>query len=171
MKKKLGSLMLLGAVASVAVVFGAMGPAGSQPPAERQTVTLFDPQKTNFEKFLNEGRRGISSGDTVLFRERQLDPETCERVGTLTGRIQVIKVAGERDAHYLGEFSVNLQGGKITAAGAAKFSDFEGTDPVFAVTGGTETYRDASGEVSFQENVEFCDRKGDLTTIDVGPRP
>ena len=171
MKRKLGVVVLLGVVASLVVVFGVMAPAGSQQPQERQTITLFDPRKTDFEKFLNEGRRGISAGDVILFREKQLDPETCERVGVLTGRIQIIKVAGERDAHYLGEFSVNLVGGKITAAGAARFSEFESTEPVFAVTGGTETYRDASGEVSFQETVELCGGRGDLITIDIGPRP
>jgi hypothetical protein len=57
------------------------------------------------------------------------------------------------------------------AEGAAWFTEFEGTDPVFAVTGGTETYRDASGEVSFQEEVELCGTRGSLTTIDIGPQP
>lgn len=171
MKKKVGLLILAAVVASAVVMLGMVAPAGSQQPAERQTITLFDARKTNFESVRDEGKRGISPGDRVLFVDNQFDPESCAVVGKLTGQLQIVKVPGPQNARFLGEFSIDLPGGKITAAGGARFSEFQGTEPVFAVTGGTGDYRDASGEVSFQEDVEMCDKKGSLTTIDLGPRP
>ena len=164
---------LVGVVAAVATlgVVGSAVPVQSQQPAERQTITFFDPNRTEYERFVNEGRRGLSPGDVILFVDKQLDPETCDRLGSLTGRLQIIKTISDRDARFSGEFTVTLAGGKIVAGGAARFSEFAGTDPVFAVTGGTETYRDASGEVSFQEDVRLCDTRGTMTTIDLGPQP
>jgi hypothetical protein len=167
--RKSTSIVLLATMALAAITAAAV-PAGSQAPPERQTITLFDPRKTNYERFINEGRADLSPGDRILFVEKQFDPETCERVGKLTGHITIIKLIGRQNALYAGDFTVALVGGKIVAGGAGTFAEFEGDKPVFAVTGGTETYRDASGEVSFQEDVELCGKKGDLVTIDVGPQ-
>ena len=164
-------LLGLAAALSALVVIGGAMPVVSQQPAERQTLSFFDPNKTNYDRFLNEGKRGISPGDIIMFIEKQLDPETCENVGRLVGKLQIVKTVGTEDAIYDGGFTMLLGDGKITAAAAARFSEFSGTDPVFAVTGGTGAYRDASGDVTFQENVELCEKKGDLVTIDIGPRP
>lgn len=168
MRKAVGIIVLFAAVSAIVLVGGAL-PVVSQQPAERQTFTLFDPQATQFEKFINQGKRGISPGDVVLFVEKQLDPDTCEKAGKLVGRIQIVKNVGKQNALFQGSFTLLLSGGKITAGGAAKFSDFMSTDPIFAVTGGTGTYRDASGEVTLTEDAEMCGEKGSLTTIDVGP--
>lgn len=147
-------------------------PAGSQQPAERGTITLFDPNKTNYEKIVDEGRKGFSPGDTILFVDAQFDPETCERRGTLVGQIVISRILKQDNAWFIGEFTLRLPDGKVTAEAAARFSEFAQTeDGIFAVTGGTGTYRDASGEVKFQEDVTMCERKGTLTTIDIGPQP
>lgn len=163
----------IGVVAAAAVLGVVMSgvPVQSQQPAARQTITIFEPNKVSYERFINHGKRDLSWGDLVLFTSKQLDPETCDRIGSLAGRVQIIKTFSGRDARFIGEFTVDLDGGKIVAGGAARFSEFEGTDAVFAVTGGTGLYRDASGEVSFQEDVALCDTKGSLTTIDLGPQP
>ena len=164
---------LVGVIAAAATlgVVGSAVPVNSQQPAERQTITVFDPNKTEYERFVNEGRNGLSPGDQILFVDKQLDPETCERVGSLTGRLQIVKTISDQNARFMGDFTVKLAGGKIVASGAAWFTEFEGADPVFAVTGGTETYKDVSGEVSFQEDVQLCETRGSLTTIDLGPQP
>jgi hypothetical protein len=147
-------------------------PAGSQQPEERGTITLFDPNKTNYEKIVDEGRNGFSPGDMILFVDAQFDPETCERRGTLIGRITISKFLRGENAWFVGDFTLNLPDGKLTAAAGAKFSEFAQTvDGVFAITGGTGAYRDASGEVRFQEDVTMCERNGTLTTIDIGPQP
>lgn len=162
-----------GGVVAVAVV--AIGvivvPAGSQQPPERVTLTFFEPNKSGWERFVDVGRPSGSPGDQVLFIGAELDPETCERVGRLVGHITLSKPLPE-DGWFVGQFTLYLPDGKIIASGSAKFSEFAQQEKaVFAVTGGTEAYRDASGQVSFQEDVTLCDRKGSLTTVDIGPRP
>ena len=169
--RRLASLMAAVVATSAVVLLGTVGPVGSQLPGERQTITLFDPRATEYERNFNEGKKGVSPGDVSLFIEKQLDPDTCEKAGQVVGRIQIVKLVGQENAIFTGDFTVTLDGGKITAAGAAKFSEFGGLDPLFAVTGGTGIYKDASGEVSFQEGVELCGKKGELITIDIGPTP
>lgn len=147
-------------------------PAGSQQPAARSTITLFDPNKTDWDKLVDQGRKGFSAGDHVLFIENQLDPETCDRRGKIIGHLVISRIIGEENAWFVGDFTLRLPDGKITAYGAARFAEFEVTDKgIFAVTGGTDTYRDASGEVMIQEDVTRCDRKGALITVDIGPQP
>ena len=148
-------------------------PAVSQQPQPRTTMTFFDPNKTNWERIVDERREGFSTGDTNLFVDAQFDPETCERRGTLIGHIVISKPLGERNAWFIGDFTLKLPDGKVLAQGAAKFAEFEQIDKgVFAVTGGTDAYRDVSGEVKFQsEQVEMCDRRGTLFTVDIGPQP
>lgn len=157
---------------AVMVVAFAM-PAVSQQPQARTTLTFFDPNQTNWERVVDERREGFSTGDTVLFVDAQLDPETCERRGTLTGRLTISKLVGDEDAWYVGDFTLKLADGKIVVAAAAKFTEFEQADKgVFAVTGGTDAYRDVSGEVKFQgENVQMCDTRGTVFTVDLGPQP
>lgn len=167
--RRLASLIAAVVATSAVVLLGTVGPVGSQLPAERQTITLFDPRATEYERNFNEGKKGFSPGDLSLFIEKQLDPDTCEKAGQVIGRIQVVKIVGQENAIFTGDFTVTLDGGKITAYGAARFSEFE-QPGIFAVTGGTETYKDASGEVSFAE-AELCGKKGDLITIDIGPTP
>ena len=159
----------LAVVAALAVMVTAI-PAGSQAPQERQTLTFFDPNKTDYERFINEGKQGLSPGDVIMFIEKQLDAESCEPNGQLVGKLQIIKTIGDRDALYSGDFTLRLPNGKITAGGAGKFSEFNTAEPIFAVTGGTETYRDASGEVTIEEDVTLCGKKGALVTVDIGPQ-
>ncbi|HEX2240100.1 MAG TPA: hypothetical protein VHJ82_03010 [Actinomycetota bacterium] len=165
------ALLLLGLIA-IFVLLVTLVPASSQQPPERNQITVFEPSKVDYEKVIDRGHRGISPGDTILFINRQLDPETCGRIGTLAGRITISKVLrAEENAWFVGEFTLKLADGKLTAAGAAKFSEFAQTENgVFAITGGTGAYRDASGEVFFEEDVTMCDRRGTLTTIDIGPQ-
>lgn len=166
-------VLLLAVVTTSAIVtLGAMGPAGSQQPAERQTITVFDPRKTPYEKELDNGKKGFSPGDEFLFIENLKDPETCEKVGKLVGHTQIVKLIGDRDGVFTVDVTVDLKNGKITVYGASRFSEFEtqAGQPIFAVTGGTRAYRDASGEVSFGEDrVQLCGTRGELVTFDLGP--
>lgn len=167
-------LMFGVALVLVAVMVAVIAlPAVSQQPNPRNTLTFFDPNKTNWERLIDAGRKDFSPGDTILFVDPVFDPETCERRAILTGQIVISKLVGEENAWYMGNFTIKLADGKIVAAAAAKFAEFEQTEKgVFAVTGGTDAYRDASGEVKFQdEEVTMCDRKGTQFTVDIGPQP
>ena len=152
-------------VAVVAVIVGSAIPVSSQQPAERTTLTFFDPRRSDFEKFINEGRRGFSAGDRFLFIENLKDPETCDPAGKIVGQFTVSKVTGQEDAFFLLEFGFRLPDGTITGYHVGKFSGFEGDH--LAVTGGTQAYRDASGEFSIQSRQEMCGSRGDLITVDI----
>lgn len=168
--KRFRSLAAVSLVVTALAVVTLAVPAGSQPPQQRNAITLFDPNKTNYERFVNVGKKAVGPGDTFMFVDNQLDPETCEFAGKLIGRLVIAQVFGQDDARFLGDFTVALADGKIVAGGAARFRDFEQTEnALFAVTGGTDAYRDVSGDVTIQEDVEMCDRRGALTTIDLGP--
>ena len=167
-------LMLGVALVLVAVMLAMSAlPAVSQQPPPRNTLTFFDPNKTTWEREIDAGRKGFSPGDTVLLVDAIFDPETCERQATLVGRLEISKFVSEGNAWYVGDFTLKLADGKLIAEAAAKFSEFEQTEKgVFAITGGTDAYRDASGEVKFEENqVRMCDRRGSTFTVDIGPQP
>ncbi len=159
------------AVVALALVAGAV-PAGSQQPQDRRTLTFFEPERNSWERHIDELREGESPGDVFIFVNRVFDPETCELAGRLIGRLHVLNPAGPNDAWFLGDFTLVLADGKLTAGGGARFSEFSQADRgVFAITGGTDAHRDASGEVKFQEEVKMCDLRGTLFTVDIGPQP
>jgi hypothetical protein len=163
MKKALA----LGALALLAgVIVGTMvTPAGSQVPPERTTLTFFDPNATDFDKDLNTGGKGFA-GDMFLTKDSFFDPETCEKAGTLLIRGQVVKSAGRNDAFTIFDGGVRLPDGKITFSSPAKFSDFA-AGPFLAVTGGTEAYKDVSGDVTVTEDQQMCEKNGALITMDL----
>jgi hypothetical protein len=142
--------------------------AGSQAPPTRTTLTFFDPRKTNFEKEIDEGRQGFSPGDWGLFIENLKDPDTCDPAGKIIGRFTVSKFIGEENAFFLLDFGFRLPDGTITGYHAGKFFDFESaTRNHLAVTGGTQTYKDATGEFSLESGLEMCGTRGDLITVDL----
>lgn len=170
--RKIAVLALAAIALSMVVMLGTAGPVGSQQPAERQTITLFDPRQTPYERDIDTGKKGFSPGDEFLFIENLKDPETCEKLGRLVGHGQVVKFIGDRDGLITIDVTADLESGKIVAGGAVQFTEFETAagQPLFAVTGGTKAYRDASGEVSFgADRVDLCGTRGDLITIDIGP--
>ena len=163
MKKALvlGALALLGG----SLVGSVVTPAVSQTPPQRTTLTFFDPNATDFDKELNTGGKGFA-GDMFLTKDSFFDPETCEKAGTLLVRGQVIKSAGRNDAFAIFDGGLRLPDGKIAFYSPAKFSDFSG-GPFLAVTGGTETYRDVSGEITISEDQRMCEKNGALITMDL----
>src|SRR3712207_4473833 len=147
---------------------GTLVPAVSQPPADRVTMTWFDPRKTDFEKELNFGKQSFGSGDMGLVKDTIFDPETCEKAGTVLVRFQFFKQTAERDGFFYDDGGLILPDGKLAFSLFGKFSEFESEGGAFAaVTGGTGAYRDVRGEFSLVEGQEMCDRKGSLITADL----
>lgn len=163
-------LLAITVLLTFGVVAGASLPATSQQPPQRQTLVVFDPNAVPFEKTIDERPKGFGPGDWSVAIERVLDPETCEKAGRIVVRFTFVKNAGNEDGHFIVDATYVRSDGKITAYGAGKFSEFEGGQPLFAVTGGTGAFRDASGEVTFNEETEMCERRGVLTTFDLGPQ-
>jgi hypothetical protein len=143
-------------------------PASSQQPGQRTTLTVFDPRKTPFDKDINEGGKGFGPGDWNVFRENFLDPETCEDAGFVIGRFTFVKPIGRENGLFLLDGGAFLPDGKITFYANGRFSEFENPDTgLLAVTGGTDVYKDATGEIRFSERQPLCDTRGELITIDL----
>jgi hypothetical protein len=169
MKKRWrGTALVVSVIGLIGLIVGSAIPVASQQPAERTTLTFFDPRKTDYDKFVNEGRRGFSPGDVLLFIEKLKDPDTCDRAGKIIGKFTVSKLTGKEDAFYLLDYNFRLPNGTITGSNGGKFSDFESrARNHLPVTGGTETYKDATGEFTIVQSGKMCGSRGDLITVDL----
>ena len=153
------------------VLFVTLQPAASQAPGGT-TLTLFDPNKTDFEKEINEGRQGFSAGDWTVIKDSVYDPETCEKNGTFLGRFTFVKAQGEQDGYFLLDAGVILEDGKLTVYWPGRFSEFETPeDPAIggAITGGTGAYEGQGGTMTVEEDVEMCEKRGALVTVHLAP--
>jgi hypothetical protein len=152
---------------SVALV-GWLSPATSQQPPERTTLVFVDPIRTGFEENINEGSKQFGPGDWSVFRDPELDPDTCNRAAVVQGRFTTVKLLGEADAAFVVDGAAILPDGKITFYFAGKFADFESDEGLTgAITGGTGAYRDARGQISLTDGGRQCDRRVDLITVDL----
>jgi hypothetical protein len=165
---KARAIAVLVAVATAAGILGSLTPATSQQPPERTTLIFVDSRRTGFEKVINEGAKGFGAGDWSVFRDPQLDPETCEQAGVVQGRFTAVKRIGAQDAALIVDGAVVLPAGKLTFYFAGKFSDFESEEGLTgAVTGGTGAYRDARGQISLTDGGRQCGEPVDLATVDL----
>ncbi len=149
-------------------VLGSFGTASSQAPQERVTLTWFDPNATDWEKEIDETKQGFNPGDWVLIRDKFLDPETCEIAGRFLLRFTVMKFLGRQDANFLLDGGAILPDGKLTIYWPGRFGEFGGAGGEGAggaITGGTGAYRDASGQITTQEDVELCGKNGSTLTV------
>ena len=151
------------------VLFATLQPASSQAPGGR-TLTFFDPNKTDFEKELNVGSDRFSPGDSALTKDSIYDPETCEKNGTFLGRFTFVKNQGQDDGFFLLDAGLILEDGKLTLYWPGRFTEFENPEAQGiggAITGGTGAYDGAGGSLVVEEDVEMCDRKGALVTVEL----
>jgi hypothetical protein len=155
-------------IATATLVTSLLTPATSQQPAQRTTLTFFDPRATDFEKEINVGGRGFGAGDWAVIKDSLFDPATCEKVATAIARSTFIKLIGQRDAYFMFEGGVFLADGKVTIHFPGRFSEFESPGGLTgAVTGGTGAYRDARGDITVTDGGRMCDTRGDLITFDL----
>lgn len=156
------------AMAVVVGVLGTVGPVSSQSPGQRTTLTFFDTRATDWEKDIDLGRKGDSPGDMNLFVDRLFDPETCEKAGNVLGRFQISKFVGKRDAWFVIDVTWRLPDGSLQTQHGGRFTDFmEPGTAVFPVTGGTGAYKDATGQLVLEEDVELCEKTGTRFTFDL----
>lgn len=163
-------MSLVGGVALAAVATGLfLSPAASQQEPQRTTFTLFDPNKGGFEKLIDERPlHKFGAGDWAVFRDPFLDPETCEKLGWNHGRSVVIKPLAEGDAVAMFDGGIVLEDGKLSFQFIGTFGESATPEGAkIAVTGGTDAYKDARGEVTFTSGVELCDRRGSLVVVDL----
>jgi hypothetical protein len=130
------------AVAGATVIAGGLATtvASSSEADHSRTITLLD--RTTDEQDLDlDHSGGFGPGDVNVFTSDELDG-SGRKVGVGNGTITVAY------GHVLVEGAVTLAGrGQITFAGV---DDLDATRGRLAVTGGTEEFRGASGELRFE---------------------
>jgi hypothetical protein len=147
MIKKLATLgVTVGAVTSV-ILLASLVPASSQQ-ATKKTFTVCERDNSGFNKNIDVGRHGFSSGDYNVASTP--DYRAGHRVATDISKMTVVHRIGKHDAQIIIDATMILRNGKITAYGPARFSRFaKGVS--FPVTGGTGHYRKARGTVRVVE--------------------
>ena len=161
--------VVLAVLATLGLLLGVLTPASSQAPPERTTITLIDVVDTGFEKDIDERPVGrFSAGDWFVFRDPQLDPETCEKVGKVQGQTVIIKPVGRENAAFVLHAVAILADGKITFEFGGTFADFDAPGGLEGVvTGGTGAFKDARGQVTVAGGGTQCERQVDLITLDL----
>ena len=138
--------VLGGAVAVLCV--GVLGvtllPATGQSAGQRFILCEKD-GKWDTETEIHNPPAGFSAADGFVFVETEFN-ENGKKVGTLNGQATVMKTIGDRDAVVQFNVSLNLDGGRIEAQGASRFSNIN--DANFAIIGATGKYEGKTGHVS-----------------------
>jgi hypothetical protein len=159
MVKRLG---VLGAViAVVAVLVSMVAPAGAGDGNNgKDKVTLRLAEKlTDDEQFITDvdvGEDGFSVGDSlILFDDPVFNRALTKQVGTFEGDCVVVDVDGPTFECDLTAF---LPGGLLTVEGPF---DFSAGEAEWAVTGGTDKYKTAHGEL----HLDFSDGETNFLTF------
>jgi hypothetical protein len=167
MTKRLG---VFGAVVAVlALVVTMVAPATSDENAknDRRVVLRLAESAADDEEFISEidvdddgfttvGDYLVFSGEPVFRRDRET------QVGVIRGDCLFVEVVGETAVTLECDVTFDLRGGLITVEGPVTFAeeDFEAVQEV-AVTGGTDAYKTAHGELA----VNIAQEEGFLYTF------
>jgi hypothetical protein len=151
--------VLAAAVGVLALVVSMIVPAVADNGDERVTLRLAE-KAADDEQFFTEidvGKKGFSVGDyTVVKGDPVYNRALTKKVGTVSGDALVVWTKGQ-SATVEGDVTFDLKGGLITVEGPITFSE-QDFDPVqeLAVTGGTDAYKTAHGELE----VDISDEAG-----------
>jgi hypothetical protein len=108
----------------------------------------------------------FSAGDTILFLDPVLDPETGKEIGDAVTRIQVVNnLDQDGDAPYILDCTIRLQDGNLIFFGAEQFAHMQTTSR-FTVIGGTGRYAGVDGAVTATPDT-VSERKGALITFEL----
>lgn len=123
---------------TAAIAVATLAGCGSSETEEMpQTITVVEHAETDVVEDL--GETGDSAGDLLTFANPLFDADNKEQVGTNQGYC-IRVVAGKAWECFWTAF---LAEGQITVEGPF----FDTSDSVLAITGGTEAYSDASGQM------------------------
>jgi hypothetical protein len=143
MGRKLVVLGVLSALVGSGAVIGAMVPAASQ--QSTTTISGCEQLRTEYSRTIDERKKGFGVGDTVMFANKLLNPQTGNKMGRVAGKLIILKrFRKTEDVSFFGDLVVSLPKGKVTAFGNAKFGAIP-KGVKFAVTGGTGIYNRAQG--------------------------
>lgn len=134
-------LLALTATGVAGVLLATAGTSVAAPPPRTIEVHVAAGEPTH----IDELEAGVGPGDWLLFRDPVLDGGG-DQIGTAVTRVQVISSAGEDDAAFILDCTVELDDGRLVFSGAEQLSRLEG-QVGYAVVGGTGSYAGARGQV------------------------
>jgi hypothetical protein len=142
MIKRLGVVALLLTV--MALAFTALLPAGADKRFESVTLRLAEVAGDDDRVFVDVGAEGVSVGDYFTLFNPIYNRSLKKQVGQANGPCFVTVVDAGEVAVVECDLTYDLPGGNITVEGPF---DLRETDNVFAITGGTDSFETAHGEL------------------------
>ncbi|HEX2030475.1 MAG TPA: hypothetical protein VHL78_03615 [Actinomycetota bacterium] len=162
MRKRLPLVLI--AVLTGVVMLGPGAPVSSEE-SQETTLRLFEGMPT-FIRDIDEKPKGESPGDWSVVIAPLFDPQTCQRVGRNVGRFVLVRPLRGGDAWAIIDSTLNLRQGRITIYGSFRFSEFFGGGVDHAVTGGTEAFKFARGDVVVGP-ADLCGQEGSIYEFDL----
>jgi len=114
--------------------------AGCGGGSDETTVKVIEHAETDTVRHIGPAKEEDSVGDVLAFANPVFDSANKKQVGTDNGQC-VRTVVGKA---WECIWTVSLEGGQITVEGPFE----EGKDTNLAITGGTDEYKDASGQMT-----------------------
>lgn len=155
MKKR---LVALGAAAAVmALAVSIIAPAAADKRFEKRTLRLAEKvaDDEQFETEIDVGDPGPSVGDYIVFEgEPVFNRALTREVGVFRGDCLFVQMVGEEEATIECDITFDLKQGLITVEGPITFAEpFEAVQEV-AITGGTDDFETAHGELQLDFSQE-----------------
>src|SRR5262245_31632686 len=108
--------------------------------SDSETIKVIEHVETDTVRHIGPASEEDSVGDVLAFANPVFDAEDKKQVGTDNG--QCVRTVVGRAWECI--WTVRLAEGQLTVEGPFQ----EGKDTLFAITGGTDEYRDASGQMT-----------------------
>jgi hypothetical protein len=124
----------------IAVVAAAALLAACGDDSETTTIKLIEHAETDVVRHIGPANEEDSTGDVLTFANPVFNEDNTEKVGTDNG-VCVRTAAGKA---WECIWTVTLSGGQITVEGPF----YDGKDSTLAITGGTDEYDNASGQMT-----------------------
>lgn len=158
MKRRLATATA--AIAVVALAISIVAPAGAdRRRLEERTLRLAEKAADDeqFETEIDVGDPGPSVGDYIVFEgEPVFNRALTRRVGVFRGDCLFVQMVGEEEATIECDITFDLNQGLITVEGPITFAEpFEEVQEV-AITGGTDAFKTAHGELQ----LDFSQERG-----------
>jgi hypothetical protein len=140
MKTRVTSMVIAAALTVLAVASVAFAGGTAQPKAAPATTTINIVEHPINEVVTDTGKKGDSAGDLLTFHNPLFDETNTKMIGQEQGTCVRIN---PRTGAWECAWTNFLPGGHVTVEGPF----FDTHDSMVAVTGGTGSYKDVSGEM------------------------
>jgi allene oxide cyclase len=114
--------------------------AGCGDDSDETTMSLIEHAETDAVRHIGPAKEEDSTGDILTFANPVFDSANQKQVGTDNGSCVRTAVGKAWECIW----TLTLDGGQITVEGPF----YDGKDSVLAITGGTDEYKDASGQMT-----------------------